>query len=155
MLKISAPKACKIIDITYRQLDYWVRTNLVIPSISDGKGSGSQRLFSFEDLLKLKIIKSMLDAGLNLKKIRQCINYCEDVLDKNLSSCSIVFDSTNSMFIQDDVQLLDAIKHGQGVLNILPLESLSDKLKLEVSSNGESRSQLETEVAGQLKLLSS
>lgn len=148
MVEISASNACNIVDITYRQLDYWVRTNLVSPSVNNGKGSGSQRLFSFQDVLKLKIIKSMLDAGLNLKKIRECINYCEDVLDKNLSSCSIVFDSTDSVFIQDDNQLLDAIKRGQGVLNILPLESLSNKLKCQVNNTDEGEGQ-------QLKLISS
>lgn len=141
---VTASQACKIANISYRQLDYWVRTNLISPSLQDGKGSGSQRLFAFEDLLKLKIIKSMLDAGLNLKKIRSCINYCEGVLNTNLASCSIVFDSTNSMLIQDDEQLLDAIKHGQGVLNILPLESLSNTLKAQVALKEEEYAQEST-----------
>ena len=52
------PTACQIAGITYRQLDYWARTGLVKPSIRGAKGSGSQRLYSFKDILTLKIVIS-------------------------------------------------------------------------------------------------
>ena len=59
----AAPEVCKIVGITYRQLDYWARTELVTPSIRDASGSGTQRLYSFQDLVTLRVIKSLLDTG--------------------------------------------------------------------------------------------
>ena len=64
------PQTCKIVGITYRQLDYWTRTGLVTPSVQEATGSGSQRLYSFNDLLQLKVIKSLTDAGASLQKVR-------------------------------------------------------------------------------------
>ena len=57
------PEVCNIVGITYRQLDYWARTGLVRPSVKDAKGSGSQRLYSFQDLAMLRLIKRMLVSG--------------------------------------------------------------------------------------------
>ena len=68
-----APQVCKIVGITYRQLDYWARTGLLTPSIQTAQGSGSQRLYSFQDVVQLRVIKRLLDAGMSLKKIRQAM----------------------------------------------------------------------------------
>ena len=59
--------------ITYRQLDYWARTSLVVPSIRGAAGSGSQRLYSFKDILVLKIVKRLLDTGISLQQIRTAV----------------------------------------------------------------------------------
>ena len=75
------PQACKIVGITYRQLDYWTRTGLVTPSKQGAQGSGTQRLYSFNDLLQLKVIKSLTDAGASLQKVRQALDYVKTDLD--------------------------------------------------------------------------
>jgi DNA-binding transcriptional MerR regulator len=49
----SGTKAATIVGISYRQLDYWARTDLVRPSLSDAHGSGSRRMYSYRDLLEL------------------------------------------------------------------------------------------------------
>ena len=67
------PEVCNIVGITYRQLDYWARTGLVRPSVKDAKGSGSQRLYSFQDLAMLRLIKRMLDSGVNLQQVRKAM----------------------------------------------------------------------------------
>ena len=67
------PEVCSIVGITYRQLDYWARTGLVRPSVKDAKGSGSQRLYSFQDLAMLRLIKRMLDSGVNLQQVRKAM----------------------------------------------------------------------------------
>ena len=66
----GVPTACQVVGITYRQLDYWARTGLVAPSIRSAAGSGSQRLYSFKDMLVLKVVKRLLDAGVSLQNIR-------------------------------------------------------------------------------------
>jgi len=63
----SGPEVCRVVGITYRQLDYWARTDLVRPSLADARGSGTQRRYSYQDLVRLKVVKSLLDAGVKLK----------------------------------------------------------------------------------------
>jgi RNA polymerase sigma factor (sigma-70 family) len=68
------PEVCRIIGISYRQLDYWARTELVRPSIQDAQGSGTQRLYSFQDLVELRVIKKLLDAGVSLQRVRKAVD---------------------------------------------------------------------------------
>ena len=78
-LGYRVPIACQVAGITYRQLDYWARTKLVEPSIRTARGSGSQRLYSFKDILVLKIVKRLLDTGISLQNIRQAVDKLRDL----------------------------------------------------------------------------
>ena len=69
------PDVCRIVGISYRQLDYWARTGLVTPSIRDAHGSGTQRLYSFQDLVSLKVIKKLLDTGVSLQRVRKAVEH--------------------------------------------------------------------------------
>ncbi|HQV58665.1 MAG TPA: MerR family transcriptional regulator, partial [Ilumatobacteraceae bacterium] len=71
----SGTSAAKVVGITYRQLDYWARTDLVRPSLADASGSGSRRQYSYSDLLELRVIKSLLDAGIKLESVRLAFTY--------------------------------------------------------------------------------
>ena len=73
----AAPEVCKIVGITYRQLDYWARTELVTPSIRDASGSGTQRLYSFQDLVTLRVIKNLLDTGVSLQRVRTAVEHLQ------------------------------------------------------------------------------
>ena len=110
------PQTCKIVDITYRQLDYWTRTGLVTPSIQAATGSGSQRLYSFNDLLQLKVIKSLTDAGASLQKVRQAIDYVRDSLEDDWSRVTIVTDGDGVYACTSDAEVIDLLRRGQGVL---------------------------------------
>ncbi len=68
------PQVCSVVGITYRQLDYWARTGLLHPSITEARGSGSQRRYSYTDLVQLKVIKRLLDAGVSLQAARKAID---------------------------------------------------------------------------------
>ena len=72
------PEVTRVVGISYRQLDYWARTELVRPSIRDAGGSGTQRLYSFQDLLQLKVIKKLLDTGVELRRIRKAVDYMKE-----------------------------------------------------------------------------
>jgi DNA-binding transcriptional MerR regulator len=74
---------CRLVGITYRQLDYWARTDLLRPSAKEASGSGSQRLYSFTDLIQLKVIKRLLDAGMSLKRIRSAVEILRDQLESD------------------------------------------------------------------------
>jgi len=112
------PQVCKIVGITYRQLDYWARTNLVRPSVMDANGSGTQRLYSFRDLLELKVIKQMLDAGISLQSARKAVESLRG-FNKDLASARIVIQGASVVLAESDAQVMDLLRNGQGVLSVV------------------------------------
>lgn len=111
------PQVCKIVDISYRQLDYWARTKLVIPSVQDAQGSGSQRLYSFENLVELKLVKNLLDAGMTLQRVRDAITYLHD-LGHDLSGITIASDGKSVYACKSKEEVWDLLRKGQGVFSI-------------------------------------
>jgi DNA-binding transcriptional MerR regulator len=124
----GGPQVCAIVDISYRQLDYWARTELVRPSLADARGSGTQRRYSYRDLVRLKVIKSLLDAGVKLQTARKAIEYLREDLGDDWATASLVLDGTNSVLARTDDALIDLVRHGQGVLNIVPLGHMLQQL---------------------------
>jgi len=123
----SGPQVCSIVGISYRQLDYWARTELVRPSLADAHGSGTQRRYSYRDLVRLKVIKSLLDAGVKLQTARRAIEYLrEDGAD--WETASLVLEGTDSVLARDGDDLVDLVRRGQGVLNIVPLGHVVEEL---------------------------
>lgn len=125
---VSGHTAAKIVGISYRQLDYWARTDLVRPTLADAAGSGSRRRYSYRDLVELKVIKSLLDAGIKLEHVREAFRYLRDQLGEEISSMNLVISGARSIIARNGDELFDAVKKGQGVLNILPLGSVKDEL---------------------------
>lgn len=124
----SGAKAAEIVGISYRQLDYWARTDLVRPTVTDAAGSGSRRRYGYTDLLELKVIKSLLDAGIRLENVREIFSYLRDILGQEITSVNLVIQGSTSVVIQSDGELIDLIHNGQGVLNILPLGGVRDEM---------------------------
>ncbi len=122
------PQVCSLVGITYRQLDYWARTGLLRPSIADATGSGSQRRYSYGDVLELKVIKRLLDAGLKLQQARQAVECLRGDLGADLASSQLVLVGSRSVLAQSDGEVVDLLAGGQGVFNILPLSSVVSEL---------------------------
>ncbi len=112
------PIACQVAGITYRQLDYWARTNLVNPSIRTARGSGSQRLYSFKDVLVLKIVKRLLDTGISLQNIRLAVESLRDRGVHELSELTLVSDGTTVYECRSSDEVIDLLAGGQGVFGI-------------------------------------
>ena len=124
------PQACKIVGITYRQLDYWTRTKLVEPSINPATGSGSQRLYSFNDLLQLKIIKSLLDAGASLQKVREALDTARSTLNDDWSKVTIVADQSGVYALTSEAEVIDLLRRGQGVLGaVVAVDAIRGQLE--------------------------
>ncbi|MDQ4142202.1 MAG: MerR family transcriptional regulator [Actinomycetota bacterium] len=113
------PQACKIVGITYRQLDYWTRTGLVTASLRGAEGSGTQRLYSFNDLLQLKVIKRLIEAGASLNKVRQAIDYVRTNLEDDWAKATIATDGNGVYACTSDVEVVDLLRSGQGVLGAI------------------------------------
>jgi DNA-binding transcriptional MerR regulator len=122
------PQVCKIVGITYRQLDYWARTDLVRPSVCDANGSGTQRLYSYRDLVELKVVKKLLDGGVSLQRARRAIEYLRDNLGTDVAAANLILDGSRSVLALTDDQLVDLLRAGQGVLNIVPLGPVVEEL---------------------------
>jgi DNA-binding transcriptional MerR regulator len=111
------PDVCKIIGISYRQLDYWARTGLVRPSIKDAQGSGTQRQYSFQDLVVLKVIKSLLDTGVSLQRVRKAVEYLHD-MTKPASGVTLMSDGARIYEAASPEAVVDLLARGQGVFAI-------------------------------------
>ncbi|WP_334144135.1 MerR family transcriptional regulator, partial [Corynebacterium nuruki] len=110
--------ACQVAGITYRQLDYWARTKLVQPSIRTAHGSGSQRLYSFRDILVLKIVKGLLDTGISLQNIRRAVSKLENLGVDDLAGLTLVSDGRTVYECRSPEEVIDLLNGGQGVFGI-------------------------------------
>ncbi len=124
----SGKTTSEIVGITYRQLDYWARTDLVGPSLTPARGSGSRREYSYRDLLELKVIKSLLDAGIRLEQVRRVFTYVRESLGEDIASANLVIDGSRSVLVNTGAELIDILQNGQGVLNVLPLAAVKDEI---------------------------
>jgi DNA-binding transcriptional MerR regulator len=111
------PDVCRIVGISYRQLDYWARTGLVTPSIRDAHGSGSQRLYSFQDLVTLKVIKNLLDTGISLQRVRKAVEYLNE-MDSPPHGVTLMSDGQGIYEAHSPEAVVDLLKKGQGVFAI-------------------------------------
>lgn len=110
--------ACVAAGITYRQLDYWARTELVLPTIKSATGSGSQRLYSFRDILVLKIVKRLLDTGVSLQNIRTAVDHLRNRGVADLESMTLMSDGVSIYECSTPGEIIDLLQGGQGVFGI-------------------------------------
>ena len=112
------PTACNAAGITYRQLDYWARTKLVEPTVRGATGSGTQRLYSFRDILLLKVIKRLLDAGISLQQIRTAVQHLRERGTDDLTRVTLMSDGATVYECTSNDEVIDLLQGGQGVFGI-------------------------------------
>ena len=112
------PTACKAAGITYRQLDYWARTDLVVPTVRSASGSGSQRLYSFRDILVLKVVKRLLDTGVSLQQIRTAVGHLRERGVEDLAQITLMSDGASVYECTSADEVVDLVQGGQGVFGI-------------------------------------
>ena len=127
----SGTQATEIVGISYRQLDYWARTDLVRPSVADARGSGSRRHYSYRNLLELRMVKSLLDAGIRLESVREVFRYLRVNVDADITSAHLVINGSSVVLCQGD-ELIDVVRNGQGVLNLLPLAQVKNQVDVRI-----------------------
>lgn len=115
-----APQVCSLVGITYRQLDYWARTGLIKPSVQTAQGSGTQRRYAFADIVQLKVVKRLLDAGMSLKKIRSAMAILREQLASNnpLTDVTLLSDGATIFAAHSADEVVDVFQKGQGVFGI-------------------------------------
>ena len=104
--------------ISYRQLDYWARTELVEPTVRGAAGSGSQRLYGFRDILVLKLVKRLLDTGISLQQIRVAVTQLREAGIEDLAQTTLMSDGASVYLCTSDDEVIDLVNRGQGVFGI-------------------------------------
>jgi DNA-binding transcriptional MerR regulator len=112
------PTACAAAGITYRQLDYWARTGLVEPSVRPAYGSGTQRLYSFRDVVVLKIVKRFLDTGVSLQNIRTTVQHLRERGFRDLERMTLMSDGATVYECTSPDEVHALLQGGQGVFGI-------------------------------------
>jgi DNA-binding transcriptional MerR regulator len=126
------PQVCGLVGISYRQLDYWARTGLLQPSVATAKGSGSRRVYSYSDVLELKVIKQLLDAGVSLQSARRAVECLREDLGGDVASANLVLTGTSSVLARSNGEVVDLLAGGQGVFNIVPLAGVVEALDADI-----------------------
>jgi DNA-binding transcriptional MerR regulator len=117
-LGYRGPTACNAAGITYRQLDYWARTGLVEPTVRGATGSGTQRLYSFRDILILKVIKRLLDAGISLQQIRTAVQHLRERGFSDLERMTLMSDGATVYECSSPDEVHALLQGGQGIFGI-------------------------------------
>ncbi|WP_307844153.1 MerR family transcriptional regulator [Sanguibacter suaedae] len=112
------PTACRAAGITYRQLDYWARTGLVEPTVRPASGSGTHRLYSFRDILVLKVVKRLLDTGVSLQQIRSAVLHLRERGVEDLAQITLMSDGASVYECTSADEVIDLVQGGQGVFGI-------------------------------------
>jgi DNA-binding transcriptional MerR regulator len=118
LVGFRGPTACQVVGITYRQLDYWARTGLIEPTIRNASGSGTQRLYSFRDVLVLKVIKRLLDTGVSLQQIRTAVSHLRERGVEDLAAITLMSDGATVYECTSADEVVDLVQGGQGVFGI-------------------------------------
>jgi DNA-binding transcriptional MerR regulator len=127
------PQVCDLVGITYRQLDYWARTGLLRPSVAEARGSGTKRRYSYRDVLELKVIKELLDAGVSLQSARRAVDCLRADLGADLAAANLVLTGTRSVLAHSNGEIVDLLAGGQGVFNIVPLSGVVGALDADIA----------------------
>ncbi len=128
----GGPQVCQLVGISYRQLDYWARTGLLRPSLAEARGSGTRRRYAYRDLLELKVIKQLLDAGVSLRSARRAVDCLRSDLGADLASANLVLTGTRSVRAHSNGEVVDLLAGGQGVFNIVPLAPVVGELDADI-----------------------
>ncbi|WP_051943081.1 MerR family transcriptional regulator [Streptacidiphilus rugosus] len=143
LIGYRGPTACAAAGITYRQLDYWARTGLVEPSVRPAQGSGTQRLYAFRDILVLKVVKRLLDAGVSLQSIRTAVDHLAQRPQDALPGITLMSDGATVYECTSAHQVVELLQGGQGIFGIAvgavwrEVESTLSRLHGERTDTGE------------------
>lgn len=113
----STLQTCKVVGVTYRQVDYWVHTGLVVPSLHEAAGSGTQRRYSFADLVHLRIVKQLIAAGVDLRKVRRALEALRSQ-GEDLVTLTLLSDGSSIFACRSPEEVVDVLRQGQGVFGL-------------------------------------
>lgn len=137
MMNFNTKIVSKIIGVTKRQLDYWDKNHFIKPSIQEAAGYGSTRLYSYSDLVRLKVAKTLLDKGISLQKIRKALSYLKkhmpDIENPLFDLKFLTDGETIFVMTKDSKEIIDTLQNGQLIFSVA-LGAIINGLKGEIDT---------------------
>ena len=121
MATYDSKTASRIVGVSLRQLQYWDEQDFIRPSAQLAEGRGTKRLYSFNDLICLKVVKDLTRHGFNLQKIRRCLKPLKQESSRTMrapASLKYLTDGEQLFVITDDRQQILAAMERQFVLSL-------------------------------------
>jgi DNA-binding transcriptional MerR regulator len=123
-LGFTALQAARLAGCTQAQLEYWERCGLVV------RRAGDNGPYAFRDLVALRMVRSLLEAGLPLARIRRAVGELVQA-GEDVAGLRMVTDGEHVWACRDDGQILDALRHGQLAL-FVAVDRMAAEVEAEV-----------------------
>ena len=115
----SAREAAKIASLSYTTLDYWARTKLVVPSVAEANGTGTDRRYSFKDLVALRLARDLRAAGISTRALRNAIGKIQS-LSNPFHEERILAIGKTVIWVRGCDDIIDVLKKpGQGIFQFM------------------------------------
>jgi DNA-binding transcriptional MerR regulator len=123
----SGRTAAEVVGISYRQLDYWARTDLIRPSV---RTEDRRRRYSYRNLVELKLVKTLLDNGLKLDQVRRAFQVIRDQIDEDMTALRLVIAGPNVVVVRESDDLVGVVSRyqGEGVINLVALDGVKEQI---------------------------
>ena len=118
-------QATRLTGCSVSQVRYWDRIGLVSPSVAVDPPR-----YAFEDLVALRMVCSLLDAGLPLQRIRRAVEYLR-ASGEDVQGLRLVTDGATVFACRSDGEVLDALRGGQLAL-FVSVDSVAAEVGAEV-----------------------
>ena len=102
MVGFTTQQAARFSQLTLRQVNYFDTTKLLSPSMQIAKGKGSRRLYSFRDVVALRLIAKLRSQGLSLQSVRKAIAYLRNLGQDDLSRVVFAINGDDVVLVEPD-----------------------------------------------------
>ena len=118
----TAKQVVALTGVPYKRLDSWANLGFLIPSIAEADGTGSRRLYSFQDLVTLRTAKILRDTGISLQGLRKVVQFLRDThgMEQPLAQTRLIVAGDDVLMVQTDGDLMSVLRYpGQHVLRVI------------------------------------
>src|SRR2546428_12761183 len=122
MAGFTAKQVVALTGVPYKRLDSWANSGFLIPSIAEADGTGSRRLYSFQDLITLRTAKILRDAGISLQGLRKVVRFLRDThgMEQPLAQTRLVVAGDDVLVVQTEGDLMSVLRYpGRHILRVV------------------------------------
>jgi DNA-binding transcriptional MerR regulator len=114
--EFSTVEAARYAKVPYASVDYWARTKLVVPTLAEAKGTGTERRYSFSDLVALRVVRELRAEGIPTQALRKAVGYVREV-KYPLSECRLLAIGATVAWVKSHDDVIDIMRRpGQRIL---------------------------------------
>jgi DNA-binding transcriptional MerR regulator len=134
----STGDAVRITGVSFRNIDYWARTKFIVPSIAEAQGTGTERKYSFSDLLALRVARELREAGVSTQSLRRVVEFLRTKkgLTQPLAECRLIVTGTDVQVASSPEKIMSVLRTpGQtSFAFVFDLRRTVDEMKEEIKA---------------------